>query len=98
MKENTLSIIINRPIAEVFAYSINPQNTPKWFDTIAEEVAEVFPPVIGTQYKNRRENGEWNYYKVVEYLLNQVFTLAEVNGAYKVRYIYMLKFLNNKQN
>jgi uncharacterized protein YndB with AHSA1/START domain len=46
MKENKLTITINKPIDYVFEFTTNPKNTPLWFSTIAEEKASQFPPEI----------------------------------------------------
>jgi len=53
MKENIISIIINKSIHEVFEFSTNPQNTHLWVDSIKEEMTNEYPPKLGTIYKNR---------------------------------------------
>ena len=53
MQENILKIIINQPIWAVFEYSTNPKNTGKWFNGIAEERTNEWPPRLGTVYENR---------------------------------------------
>ena len=55
MKENKISVVINKPIHEVFEFTTNPSNTHLWIASIIEEVADQFPPQIGTQYKNHGE-------------------------------------------
>ena len=57
MKENIRKIVINRPIGEVFEFSTNPKNTGKWFDGIAEERTNEWPPRLGTIYENRSGGG-----------------------------------------
>ncbi|MEI7563640.1 MAG: hypothetical protein WCJ39_08670 [bacterium] len=52
MKENKLTIIINKPINEVFEFSTNPKNTHLWVDSIKEEITNEYPPKMGTIYKN----------------------------------------------
>lgn len=34
MKENKLTIFINKPVKEVFEYSLESDNVPKWIDSI----------------------------------------------------------------
>jgi len=88
MNENKLSIVIRRPIQEVFEFTTNPKNTHLWIPSIDEEIAEEYPPKIGTIYKNHRTDSNWNIYKVVEFEPNKLFMLTEKNGNYSVRYIY----------
>jgi len=88
MQNNKILIIINKPIEEVFEFTTNPMNTHLWIPLIGEEVAEEYPPKIGTQYKNRDNNSSWNYYKVSEFQNNRIFTLTDLLNNYHVRYTY----------
>jgi hypothetical protein len=88
MKKNKLAIIIDKPIDKVFEFTTNPRNTHIWIPSIQEEVADEFPPQIGTRYKNRGENFDWNFYKVTEYEPSKIFTLSDLEGNYHVRYTY----------
>ena len=38
MKENKLTIFINKPVKEVFEYSLESDNVPKWIDSIKKEI------------------------------------------------------------
>jgi hypothetical protein len=40
MKENLLSIKIDINIEKLFSYTINPENTHKWIDSITKEWIE----------------------------------------------------------
>jgi len=95
MRENKVTIIINRPVEEVFSFTTNPKNTQLWILSIQEEISDEFPPKIGTQYKNHGENSDWDFYKVVEYVPSKIFTLSDLNGNYYVRYTYR-QLSNNK--
>ena len=88
MKENKIKIIVNKPIEEVFEFTTNPKNTHLWISSIEEEIAEEFPPKIGTKYKNRGKDFKWDFYKVIEHEKNKVFTLTDLEGNYSVRYTY----------
>ncbi len=88
MKENEVSIVINKPIGEVFEFTTNPKNTHRWVPSITEEVADEYPPKAGTIYKNRRENGEWSVYRVVEFIPNRSFVMSEGDGNFSVQYTY----------
>jgi uncharacterized protein YndB with AHSA1/START domain len=88
MKENKITIIIDKPIEEVFKFTTNPKNTHLWIPSIKEEVSEEYPPRIGTKYKNRGKDYEWDYYTVIELEENKVFTLIDSMKNYFVRYSY----------
>lgn len=88
MKENKLTILISKPIAEVFAFSTDPENTPKWIDTISTEEIDGFPIKIGSIYKNANLAGEWSEYIVSDFKENIIFELSDKNSSYKVRYTY----------
>ena len=52
MRENKLTIFINRPVKEVFEYSLESNNVPKWITSIKEEIPEERPVKLGTQLRN----------------------------------------------
>lgn len=95
MQENKITIIINKPIETVFYFTTNPKNTHLWIPSIQEEIADEFPPRIGTQYRNHGKDSDWDFYKVLEYEPNKTFTLCDLEGNYHVKYSY--KELNNNQ-
>jgi len=95
MKENKITVIIDKPINEVFEFTTNPQNTHLWISSISEEIADEYPPKINTEYRNRRDNNNWNKYKVVNFQKDKVFILSDLDENYFVRYTYR-KLANNK--
>ncbi len=95
MRENKVTIVINRPIEDVFEFTTNPKNTHLWIPSIQEEISDRFPPKIGTRYKNRGVNSDWDFYKVAEYDLNKIFTLSDLDENYHVKYTYR-KLKNNQ--
>ncbi len=88
MQENRIKVIIDKPIEEVFEFTTNPKNTHLWIPSITEEVAEQYPPQIGTKYKNRGNGSDWDFYKVIEFQNNEVFTLSDLESNYHVKYTY----------
>ena len=52
MKENRLTIFIDKPIEEVFKYSLESDNVPKWITSIKQEIPLERPVKLGTELKN----------------------------------------------
>ena len=88
MKDKKLSIAINKPVSEVFEFTTNPENTPKWIDGILIEETNESPPMLGTIYKNKGQSGTWNEYEMTVFEKNKTFTLSRINGDYHVRYTF----------
>jgi hypothetical protein len=47
MKENKVVVKINRSASDVFSFTINPSNTPKWIEDIDREETNEWPVKIG---------------------------------------------------
>lgn len=88
MKDNELTVMINKPVEEVFNFTINPANTPRWIDFLVEEQTNEWPVRLGTIYKNKNKSGEWAEYKVTKYEPNKLFIFSKVNDPYNVKYTF----------
>jgi uncharacterized protein YndB with AHSA1/START domain len=97
MKDLKLTVTISRNIQDVFEFTTNPINTPKWIESLLEETADIYPPVLGTVYKNKDKSGSVNEYIVTQYDTPNVFQLDAVHQDYKVRYTYRLKSENETE-
>lgn len=87
MKGNKLTIYINKVPKEVFEYSLESKNVPKWINSIKEEIPLERPVKKGTKLKNIGVNSqEWNYYQMIEFKQSETFTLKRLNGDYFVKY------------
>lgn len=87
MKENKLTIFINKPVKEVFEYSLESNNVPKWINSIKEEIPEERPVKLGTKLINIGvDSQEWNKYEVIDFQPPRTFTLKRLNGDYFVKY------------
>jgi hypothetical protein len=89
MKENKILVTINCPISEVFAFTINPKNTPKWIKNIQKEEVEEWPIKIGSLYKNIDITGKLSEYIVILLEEDKIFELASKVEGYHVRYTYV---------
>lgn len=53
MKHKKLTITIDKPSSEVFEFTADPKNTPKWIDGIIIEETNETLPKLGTIYRNK---------------------------------------------
>lgn len=86
MKENKLTIIINKPAQEVFEFTLDPTNTPKWIDGVAVEEANETPVKVGTIYRNRGDEAAWTEYVLTLYEPFKTFILSKKDSNYHVKY------------
>ena len=49
------SVVINKPLAEVFAFATNNDNSTKWQGGVEEVIAEGPPNVVGSKYTEVRK-------------------------------------------
>lgn len=87
MKDLKQVVVINKPLEEVFAFTINPANTEKWVDSIVTEETNEWPVKVGTVYRNQDQAGEWSEYTLTIFEPNKTFTLSQPDGKY-LRYTF----------
>ncbi len=68
----------------MFAFVLDPQNTPRWIDSIEAEETNEWPARLGTVYRNRNGQGEWRECTVTAYEHNKMFVLSRKDGGYHV--------------
>jgi uncharacterized protein YndB with AHSA1/START domain len=92
MNELVLAITINRPVEEVFAFALNPKNTPKWVNFIEYEETNEWPAKLGTIYRNHGSDKEaWSTFEVTLFEPNKAFVLSKKDTDYYVRYVFTPK-------
>lgn len=94
MKSNKLTIHVNRSVAEVFDFTINPKNTPLWIESLVKEETSEWPVKTGIIYRNQNKKNDWSEYSVTEIKENEVFEMVSKDKNYHVRYTY--KAINDK--
>lgn len=88
MKDNKLTIQINKPALQVYAFTLDPKNTPRWIDDSAREETNEWPPKVGTIYKNTGKNGAVLTFIMTEIVPNDYFELTSDDGKYHCRYTF----------
>jgi hypothetical protein len=88
MKENRISVEIDRPIRDVFRFTTNPSNTPKWIDGIQKEETSEWPVKVSSIYRNVDAKGKWTVYVLTKLENNQMFEMLSEDKNYHVRYTY----------
>lgn len=83
-----LTIQINRPVTEVFQFTLDPNNTPLWVDSIVKEEVNMTPPRVGAIYRNVNKAGVWSEYLVTKYDENKLFEFVASDKNYHVQYTF----------
>jgi hypothetical protein len=86
MKHLTLKIRIAKTPSEVFAFVLDPRNTPLWLDFVVAEETNEWPPKLGTLYRNHNTRGATKEFVLTTFEPNRQFVMSEKNGQYHVRY------------
>jgi len=89
MKSNKLIVKINKPVHEVFSFTLDPANTPSWINSIVKEETNEKPTKVGTIYRNQNQNGKWSEYTVTAYEENKFFIFTSSDRNYSVKYSFI---------
>ncbi len=88
MKVNSLTIQINKPIHEVFIFTITPPNTTRWIDSIVSEKTNEWPIRIGTVYTLKNKNNQTFQVIVTTIKENELVEWVSEDGNYHCRYTF----------
>jgi len=83
MKVKEIRIIINASCDEIFEFTVEPTNTPKWIEGAGEETIDTKQILIGTKYSN--DIGTW---EVTDYDKDVFFELTNKETGYSCSYSY----------
>jgi hypothetical protein len=88
MKKNTISIDIKKPVSVVFRFTVNPNNTPKWIPSIAEERTREPNVNVGTTYYQKLAEGGKSELVVTEFVENKKLGFRLLGSNYTCSYLY----------
>lgn len=89
MQENKLSIRVDVPVSELFAYTVSPWNAHMWIDEVKAEECSPWPPQVGvSHYRSKGAGGLWSQYVVSAFETDTLFELTKPDGRFVVRYSY----------
>ncbi len=88
MKDNKLTIKINKSVHEVFMFTITPPNSTLWIDGVVEEKTNEWPIRVGTIYKLKNKKGEYSEVIVTNIKENQIVEWVSKDKTYHCRYSF----------
>jgi hypothetical protein len=88
MSDNKLTVVINKPLAEVFAFCITPPKAKLWVPGIIDETTNEWPAKVGTVYTEYKNDNKSFNIIVTGYKENGYIEWKTENGDYHVRYTF----------
>jgi hypothetical protein len=89
MKTNKLVISINKPLYEVFAFTITPPNSTYWIPGIIKEETNELPIRKGTIYKLHTSSKDFLEVTVTDFKQNKKVEWRSTDYKYHCRYTYI---------
>ncbi len=86
--KNIIIVEIKCSVNKVFAYTTDPQNTPKWIHDIAWESRSQEDVKAGTIYKNQNIEGDIQEFLITEIEKDKIFALKRLSDGYICVYHY----------
>lgn len=88
MRENTISITIDKPVDFAFAFAITPPNSTLWIPNIVEEKTSEWPVQVGTIYRLKNDAGKWSEVIVEQIKKNTTVVWATIDRSFHCRYSF----------
>ena len=86
MKENKLTVTINKPLPEVFTFCVTPPKANLWVPGIINETTNEWPARIGTVYTEYKNDKTLFNIIVTGYKENEFVEWKTEDDNYKVSY------------
>lgn len=86
MKKNELTIVINKPVKQVFRFAITPPNSARWIPGVVKEETSEWPVRVGTVYKLTDKTGSISGVTVVDIKEKKKVEWVSSDGNYHCRY------------
>lgn len=86
MKENKLTVRIDRSVNEVFKFTTTPPNSTKWIPGVVSEETNDWPIKVGTIYKLKDESGNYSEVNVLALRIGKFIEWVAKDGNYHCRY------------
>jgi uncharacterized protein DUF3284 len=88
MNENKLTVTINKPLVEVFAFCITPPKVTLWATGFINETTNEWPVKAGTIYTEYKDDNTSFKIIVTDYRENAYIEWKTEDGNYHVRYTF----------
>jgi len=88
MKQVVQTIAIQRSAQEVFNFTIDPANTPKWVDGVVVEHTNEIHTKLGTIYRNQGHDGSWAEFEITDFESGVMFELTKKGDSTHVKYTF----------
>lgn len=88
MKENRLTISINKQLHDVFLFCITPPNSTKWIPDIIHEETSEWPVKVGTIYTLTNNKGEMSRVIISQIVNDEMIEWVSEDGNYHCRYTF----------
>ena len=97
MKTNKLIVSINKPLPEVFAFTITPPNSKYWIPNIITEETNELPVKTGTIYKLTKKTGDSFEVTVTDFKKDEMITFTSTDKNYHCKYTYCPRDENSSE-
>lgn len=88
MKENKLTIRINKPVHEVYLFTITPPNSIRWIDGVIGEETNEWPVKKGTVYILQTKDGGFSEITIIDIKSNEFVEWISKDRNYHCRYAF----------